>query len=376
MKKRKTKSNKKSTSVNNFKRVFSKWCGLVFFWLPKNRWLRIPIITILLAIGLFITGSYAIAQWYIYGNRNEPIRYGVTFIPEYAESLGVEPKATMQAIIDELGVRNFRLVSYWDQIEATPGIYDFSKLDWQFKKAEASDSKISLAIGLRQPRWPECHEPTWAKGKPVFDFYPQLTNYMTAVINRYKNNPALESYQLENEFFLSVFGECTDFTRSRLVDEYNLVKKLDPHHQIIISRSNNIIGVPVNEPIPDISAVSVYKRVWDKDYTHRYVEYPFPAWFYATLAGTGKIINGKDLVIHELQSEPWLPRGYDMRTAPISEQNKSLSPARLTSRMEYGRATGIKYIDVWGVEWMYARKINFNQPDVWDTLKTQLKIQN
>ncbi len=363
------KRKKKANLQNSF---FEKTKNVVFQILPKNKLLRWFVIIIFSIIFIFISGSYAIAQWYIQENKNKPIEYGATFIPEYAQRLGVEPQATMQAMIDDLGIRHFRLVSYWDQIEPTKGSYNFATLDWQFQKAIDSGSKVSLAVGLRQPRWPECHEPSWAKGRPVKDFYPELLKYMTAVVERYRNNPALESYQLENEFFLSVFGECTDFSRDRLVEEYNLVKDLDNKHPIIVSRSNNIVGVPVGDPIPDISAVSVYKRVWDKDFTHRYIEYPFPAWFYSTLAGAGKILNGKDMIIHELQAEPWLPEGYNMKDAPISIQNGSLSAERLEDRMQYARDTGIKRIDVWGVEWMYARKINFNQPDVWDTLKEEL----
>src|SRR5262249_2552696 len=150
--------------------------------------------------------------------------------------------------------------------------------------------KVSLAIGLRQPRWPECHSPAWAKvdTTPESDWYPELQSFIAAVVARYKDNPALESYQLENEFFLTAFGRCTNFNRQRLINEYGLVKGIDSTHPIIVSRSNNAIGFPIGEPTPDEFGVSVYKRVWDKTITKRYFEYPFPAWFYAFLGGGGK----------------------------------------------------------------------------------------
>lgn len=340
--------------------------------LPKNKKLRWLLISVVSIVVLFIASNYAVARYYIHTHKNEPFTFGATFIPDYARYLGVEPKETMDAMINDLGIKHFRLVSYWKNIEATQGIYDFTELDWQFRKAEESGSKVSLAIGLRQPRWPECHEPAWAKGRPVNEFYPQLKEYMVAVIDRYKDSPALESYQLENEFFLSVFGECTDFNRDRLIEEYDLVKATDPHHPIIVSRSNNIVGLPLGEPRPDISAVSVYKRVWDKSYTHRYVEYPFPAWFYSSLAGWGEILTGRDMIVHELQTEPWLPEKYNMRTSPLSEQDKTLSPERLEDRFDYGRATGIKRLDLWGVEWWYARKEVRNDPSIWETAKREL----
>jgi hypothetical protein len=44
-------------------------------------------------------------------------------------------------------------------------------------------------------------------------------------------------------------------------------------------------GFPTGQPQPDEFSISVYRRVWDAGWTHRYMEYPFPAWYYAFLAG-------------------------------------------------------------------------------------------
>src|SRR5690606_31781421 len=159
------------------------------------------------------------------------------------------------------------------------GVYDFSELDWQFQLAEQSNSKVSLAIGLRQPRWPECHMPKWAEELPMSEWRVELKNYMGAVIDRYKDSPVLESYQLENEFFMTVFGICPDHSRERLVDEYNFVKNRDSVHPVIVSRSNNWVGFPWYDPRPDEVGISVYKRVWDTTLTKRYFEYPLPASF-------------------------------------------------------------------------------------------------
>jgi hypothetical protein len=328
---------------------------------------------------MLLFGSlYGIAQWYIHLHANEPVVWGATFVPRYASWLGVNPEETMQAMIDDLGIRHFRLVSYWDDIEATPGTYDFSQLDWQFAKAEASGSKVSLSIGLRQPRWPECHMPDWAKAEPKSIWYPKLKSVMAAVIERYKGSPALESYQLENEYFNKVFGICIDFDRDRLVDEYSFVKSLDPDHTLIVSRSNNGVGMPIGEPVPDKYGVSVYKRVWDKNVTKRYFEYPFPAWFYGFLAGGGKIIKNREMIIHELQTEAWPAekQNIDIRTASIEELYKSLNPQRLRNRFEYGRATGIKEIYLWGSEWWYQMKTLRGAPEIWNTAKEELQKAN
>ena len=368
---RKTKSTKRSVESKASTKTTINGVKLLLRVLPKNRILRRILLVVMALLIFSVSSMYGIAQWYIHKHANEQLQYGVTFIPKYAEYYGLNAKDTMQAIIDDLHIKNFRLVSYWEDVEPSPGVYDFTKLDWQFAMANAAGAKVSLAIGLRQPRWPECHIPAWADNQPKDIWYPQLKEVMTKVIEHYKDNPALESYQLENEFFLKVFGLCKDFDRDRLIDEFNLVKSLDPHHKLIISRSNNALGLPVGQPTPDEFGVSVYKRVWDRTLSHRYFEYPFPAWFYGFLAGAGELLTGKDMIIHELQAESWLPDGYDMRTASLTEMNKSLNDQRLEDRFKYAKASGIKKIDLWGVEWWYYRKVKLNDPSLWDVARQQ-----
>ncbi len=350
-----------------------------YFW---HRGLFRRIIFIFLAVIILLTSMmYGVAQWYIHKHNDEPLVLGATFIPAYAEGFGLDSKQTLEAMLSDLKLRHVRLVSYWKDIEPTPGKYDFSKLDWQFAMANKYDSKISLAIGLRQPRWPECHEPDWVKIDPSNKqaWEPQLFRYMSAVIDRYKDNPALNDYELENEFFMTVFGECDDFDRNRLIAEYNLVKGMDTKHKVIISRSNNWIGIPLREPTPDVFAVSIYKRVWDATITKRYFEYPLPAWFYSALAGSEELVSGKDMIIHELQTEPWTPKGLDIVQTSIEEQYKSLNPERLQRRIDYGKATGMRTIDLWGAEWWYYMKVKKNNPDVWNVVKqavTQTEYEN
>lgn len=345
-----------------------------YFW--KSRGLFIKSIVVLVSIFLlFVLASFLSAQWYTQKHKNEPLKYGTTFIPSYARYFGLDPQQTMDAMLYDLGLKRFRLVSYWSQIEATQGIYDFSELDWQIKKAEEAGAEVNLSVGLRQPRWPECHMPTWAESQPYDQWYPELKKFMTATVERYKDSPAVVSYQVENEFFLTVFGDCPDFTRERLVEEVALVRSLDPGKKIIVTRSNNWGGVPVQAPTPDEFGVAVYKRVWDETLTKRYFEYPYPPWFYGSLAGFGEMISGKPLYIHELQMEPWIPpdKGFAINDLDsIPEQNKSMDAKRLAERFDYGRDTGMRTIDTWGAEWWYWRKEKAGDPSLWETAKKKI----
>jgi hypothetical protein len=348
-------------------RLFSAWN---YIWY-SGHWRRILFAFIALVL-LLSTYSFTVAEWYITKHKNQPLVLGASFIPDYAESFGLNPQDTLNAMLSDLKLKQVRLVSYWSDIEPTPGQYDFSKLDWQFAMADQYGAKVSLSIGLRQPRWPECHEPSWVNVDPKNRqaWEPQLYKFIEAVVNHYKNNPALQDYELENEFFMTVFGECKDFDRARLVDEFNLVKAMDTKHKVIISRSDNWVGIPIGKPTPDEFAISVYKRVWDAAFTHRYFEYPLPAKFYAMLAGSEELLSGKDMIIHELQAEPWTPNGLDITQTSVKEQYKSMNPQRLKDRIAYGEATGMRTIDLWGAEWWYYLKVKQDSPDVWNVVKT------
>ncbi|MEK7594904.1 MAG: hypothetical protein AAB436_04685 [Patescibacteria group bacterium] len=340
----------------------------VRYW--HGGWFQKIVTILVIAVILLTSVMYSIAQWYIHSESSKPLQQGVSFIPDYATSLGVDPEQTMDALIG-IGVKQFRLVSYWSDAEQTKGTYDFSQLDWQFKKAEAANAKVTLTLGLRQPRWPECHMPDWASKESPGQWGPQLNAYMTAVVNRYKDSPALQDYQLENEYFLKGFGICTDFSRSRLVNEYNMVKGLDPKHPIIVGRSNNAQGFPVGKPLPDKFSISVYKRVWDGNFSHRYLEYPFPAWFYGYIAGVQKIFLHRDMVLGELQAEAWPPNSKSVTVTSLDEQNKSLNAKRLKDRFAYGRATGMRQIDLWGAEYWYYRLVVLHDSSLWNVAREE-----
>ncbi len=320
-------------------------------------------------IALCIGTMYGIALWYQHSQKGKPEELGVTFIADYATYLGLDAHQTYGAILDDLHVKHLRLVSYWSDIEPTPGTYDFSELDYEMTQAQAHGAKVTLAIGLRQPRWPECHPPSWVDtSRAESTWEPQLNAYIAAVVARYKNNPVLDSYQLENEFY-NHFGSCNNFDRTRANSELALVKKLDSHHPVIMTRSDNYVGFSLRKPLPDVIGISVYRHVWNTVLVHRYFTYPFPSWYYAFLAGAQQILTGKPSILHELQTEPWPPNGQDILSTSLSEQNKTFDAATLQSTVKFGQQTGLKQIYLWGAEYWYYRAQTLHDQSVWNTAK-------
>lgn len=362
---------KSAKSQNRFSRLKFSYIKSAI-WSQRGWWGK-TVTVVALSLLLLTTTAFGIAQWYINKQASKELVIGATFVPNYARYFEVDPQETLSAMINDLGIRRFRLVTYWKNFEPEEDSYDFSELDWQFDMIEQAGGTISLSLGLRQPRWPECHGPEWAMAKSIPEWTEDLKEFMGIVIDRYKDRSVLVEYQLENEYFLSVFGECPDHSRERLVDEFNYVKAKDPSRPLIVSRSNNATpSWPLGEPRADIVAASIYKRVWDKTVTRRYFEYPYPAWFYGFLAGATMLTTDRDTIIHELQTEAWLPPEYEMKTAPIEELYKTFSPEELPRRLQYGVDTGIRTIDIWGVEWWYQMKTLRDAPELWDSAKVEL----
>lgn len=341
-----------------------------FSWHGLKTWQKIFFITIGVIVLLLCLSELLNAL----ARPTKTPQYGVSFSKKYAQELGNDWKANYDAILNDLNVKHLRLMSYWDLGEPEQGQYDFTDLDYQMDEAAKHGAKVSLAIGLRQPRWPECHQPQWAKNlkENSPEWQKALDDYITAVQNRYKNHPALESYQLENEAKNAWFGECNGpASDERLVHEFNLAKQNDPNHPVYMSLSDQH-GLPIKDPVPDKYGFSVYRVVWnDKGPFHFYLTYPTPLWYHKLRAWIIKQMHGRDVFIHELQVEPWGPKATVDLT--VDEQNRSMSTKQMQTNLDFAKRIGKDEIYLWGSEWWYWRKTHFNDPGPWNVVKQEIQ---
>jgi hypothetical protein len=292
---------------------------------------------------------------------------GVSFSLKQCRNFKLDGRETLQWLISEAGFRRFRLMSYWNEHEKQPGVYDFSQLDWQMDMAAQHGCQVTLCLGARQPRWPENHWPQWAWDADAATRSNALLAYIAVVVKRYKEHPALQSYQLENEALLQAFGNRPEVDRRRLRQEFALVKQLDPHHPVAMSTSTSW-GIPIRRPTPDIVGFSYYQLFYaskDQAYHTAFHTPRLHRWRRRLI----RLLKRRPVFIHELQLEPWGPTAIWKMDS--GEQDKSMGPAQIAKNIALAKAVGASPIDLWGGEWWYWR-LKQGDASIWQAVKAAI----
>ncbi len=284
--------------------------------------------------------------------KKQKLEYGVTFSQKFSEELvGNDWRKNYIAILDDLKIKDLRLVAYWDLVEPTEGQFNFNDLDWQVAEAEKHGAKIILALGRKTPRWPECHDPSWAKIGQSYD--NSLLNYVKETINHYKNNPAVWAWQVENEP-LFPFGSCSHTLSALLNKEIALVKSLDSRPIILTDAGEIGFAWPYLAAKGDIFGTTLYRYV-----TNRFlgnIRYSLiPAYYFRIKAWWAEKVLGKQILISELQAEPW--------------NNGAMNPEIFNEIIGYAERSGFPKAYLWGAEWWYYLKEKQGKPEMWDAVK-------
>jgi len=223
----------------------------------------------------------------------EDIIYGMSFNTLYARELSLDWRETYDAILNDLQVRHLRLAAHWPMVEPMEGIYNFEELDYQIKRAEEVGVSVILAVGRRLPRWPECHIPDWVKELTDSRRQSAQIRYMEQVVERYKDSSAIVMWQVENEPFLELFAfeHCGPLNIDFLDKEIDLVKKLDPTRQILITDSGNLGTWGGAYSRSDVFGTSVYVHFWNPELGQ--FRTVLPAWVYRVKDNLMGVIYGE-----------------------------------------------------------------------------------
>lgn len=321
--------------------------------------------------------------WYFNLPGPEPrndVHLGMTFSARYATDLGLDWRETYLALLHDVGVRKLRIPVYWDLIETRESQFlgserdseinkAYADLDWQLDEAEKSGAEVILSLGQRVPRWPECHIPKWAKEMSGTERQKALQGFLAETVNRYKHRSHITIWQVENEPFLTFFGECPPLDVKFLEEEVALVKALDSEGKrpVLLTDSGELSLWYRAASRGDLFGTTMYRTIYKKGVG--YYTYPIGPNFFRAKAWLVRLLTPqRNFSVIELQAEPWAS-GW-VTSVSLEEQFQSMNENLLEDHVTYARRVGFQDIYLWGGEWWYWLKTKKNYPAVWEKGKT------
>jgi len=342
-------------------------------WIPRllrenfSRWV---VVGKTVAVILIILGSTLLIFQRYYENQPVPepakISWGVTFSQKMSQDLGLNWRNNYLAILDELKPSGLRLVAYWDLLEPKDGIYEFKDLDWQMEQAKNRNIPVILTIGQKVPRWPECHYPAWLDVDNRETRENELTQYLAAIVGRYKNFPNLKYWQVENEPYV-IFGNCKPGVTRFLEKEVTFVRSQDQMHPIILTDGGEWGGWYPVARLGDAFGTTLYRKVSNRIFGAMSL-YFTPEYYSFKRDMVKKMVGKSDqpFLVIEAGMEPWGQKQiYEMSP---EEQIRHFTIEEFFQNLDFARQTRFDQIYLWGVEWWYYQKL-YGDSSYW------LKIQ-
>lgn len=330
--------------------------------------LKYPAIFVIFVIGFVLFISYLSKQFYGLVVTPSNIKYGVSFSPNLVTYMGLDWKKVYLSLMDDLHVKYIRVPSFWESISPEPSQFDFSQTDFMVDEASKRGVKVLFVVGLKQPRWPECHIPTWARNLSVANRQKAAIPYIQKTVQHYLYNSAIWGWQVENEPLFS-FGEgCDKKDKNFLRQEVSAVKTIDSSRPVIITDSGEWQPWISAMQLSDILGISVYTKAYH--HIFGYITYPFPGFTYSFKSNLVRSLfasKNQKTIITELQSEPWVQGGF--LDVSIPDQIELFSLDDFKSNIKLGQNIGFDEAYLWGAEWWYFMK-EHDHPEYWDYAKT------
>jgi hypothetical protein len=168
-----------------------------------------------------------------------PVQVGTSFSPKRAAYLGLDYRSAFTRL-EAMHFRVIRLSAYWDQVEAE----GFEQLDWLMNEAKRSHQPIVLTLGMKALGWPEFYIPPStipaggiSTGQDVASdatLRDATLAFVSETALRYRDNPSLIAWQIENEPFNRAGPDRLWINASLVREEMSSVRQLDTHHRPLI----------------------------------------------------------------------------------------------------------------------------------------------
>ena len=289
--------------------------------------------------------------------------FGVIFSQKHSQDFGLNWKANYLAILNDLNVKELKLLTHWDLLEPEENKFDFKELDWQLFEAEKSEVNVVLVIGMKTGRWPECHIPGWAKDLDKEKQQEAILRLVQMITTRYKESSSIVGWSVENEPFFT-FGDCPWEDKDFLKEEIAMVKEVDFYYKrpILITDSGEGSLWLEAAKLGDVVGTTMFRTIWLSD-MKSYFTYPMPPFFYWVKKEIIKNTFDKEVICSELQVEPWCPSL--LYNCSLDEQRKTMTIDEFRSNINFAEQTGLDMFYLWGSEWWYWMREVQGQDQIW-----------
>jgi len=326
-----------------------------------------------------------------------PSLIGTTYSHRQSRYFQMDGKTTCVPIMG-MGFNLVRFAAYWDEIEKVEGQFDFTMLDWQIQEAREHGIPVVLVVGMKAPRWPEFFIPAWVMKHTKAPYGAELSRkneflkkrtliFIAEVIKRYRNEPMVRYWQVENEPLDRSGDQFWWIEKSFVKEEIMLTRTLDGHRRPILmtvaTYPNRFVRFmfrlfSFNHPIPetmalgDIVGINVYHAIGQKYWNFKFYFWIHPeerAKYYSRIRTLAQK-HHREIWITELQAEPWEP-------GAIVYTGKEIPPSGIPADSEKVfkefQALGFRTIFLWGSEYWQYRKLRYEDSKWWEMVERLLK---
>lgn len=167
-----------------------------------------------------------------------PVQVGTSFSPRKAAYLGLDWQAAYTELLG-MHFKVIRLPAYWNEVDDT----GYAQLDWMMAESAKAGQPVVLTVGMKSLGWPEFYVPDAlqpaagaADGSDITidpDLRSAALVFVEDVVARYRSNPQLVAWQVENEPFNRAGPQKWWLGQEFVSQEIKAVKALDPKPVIV-----------------------------------------------------------------------------------------------------------------------------------------------
>jgi len=288
---------------------------------------------------------------------------GTTYSHRQAKWLGLDPLTSLEQLCT-WPLQKIRLAAYWDEIEISPGKYNFSLLKQQLEMCQRAGKQVVLSVGVKAPRWPEFYFP--AHVQPDFNSAETTTSLLTflsATIQALQTFSCITHWQIENEP-LDPSGPTNQIIPGEFLEQEVELVRQHSNLPLIINLWGNDLSARGNltqaNEIADVVGLDLYPKQFLKQVLGKNL-YRGP---FDSPSKLQKIIakNQKPIWIMELQAEPWEKDDQGYRSA----QPGSFNLAQLQKNWELAQNLNVEATFFWGAEyWLWQQSQGNSQYVDW-----------